>query len=325
MRRQILGATLAQVLAAGGHPPLIREVALNLMPKSFIRPSIIPTSIPMKKKKKKLVSAVVPIIAKPEVQPDTKPEEAKVEEKQEDKKSKRKMRKWPDDESALVDYHDIVRPLKEILRQGYRLFRKDQKEFDYEGYSIGPNELTHFPPPKYRFTEKLLEFDDKRGKKLIDVVLNVMFLLGVEQGRRAEKREGKPMELVLKAMDKYRDENKNLRLKLDELEVSLEVRQQHPELNDDDFQNAVSDGVRRRRNIRLYATNKELGIGPVRSAFEFKTPRKVQFEELESLARTLNKDICTQEQWKDLLKERGWTYEEWQTRCKKKFVRTDFS
>lgn len=330
--RRILGATLGQILASRGRPSITRQ--FNVMPKAFVAPPPAPSPPPVmkKKKKKKVTSSVIVKPAESEKKEDKeakpeeqKPGEAKTEEKKEEKKPRKKMKKWPDDEATLVDYRELVGPLKTIITQGYRLFRKDQKEFDYEGYNIGEHELNHFPPPKYRFTEQLLAFDDKRNVKLIDVVLNVLFLLGIEQGRRAERRDHKPMELVLKTMDKFREENKNLRLKIDELEVKIEVLQKNPELIGEALKQAIIDGVKQRRNARLFEAKKELGIDPVRSNFEFKTPKRVKFRELERLAKSLDKKTCSQEQWKELLKERGWTFDEWISRCKKKFVHTDFS
>src|ERR1700722_11679156 len=45
---------------------------------------------------------------------------------------------WPDDDTVLLDYEDLAWPLKSIILQGYRLLRNDKKDFDYNGYNIGP-------------------------------------------------------------------------------------------------------------------------------------------------------------------------------------------
>lgn len=240
--------------------------------------------------------------------------------------SSSKMKKWPEDSSVLVNYEELAHPLKRILDQGYRLFRKDEKkEFDYDGFNIGKNELTVSPPPKFRFTEKLLKYDKTHGRNLIDVVLNVMFLLGVEQGRRAERRDHKPIEGLVKTMDNYREENKNLRIKIDELEVLLEVGQSNPELTGEALKQAVLEGVRNRRGERIHKARQELQMDATRSTFDFSTPKRAKFKELEHIAKTLNKNICSSDQWKTILKEKGWTFQEWKDRCKKKSVTSDFS
>jgi hypothetical protein len=237
-----------------------------------------------------------------------------------------KKKEWPANDKGLLDYEDLIWPLKSIIIQGYRLFRKDKKEFNYDGYDIGPEELVHSPPPKYRFTEALLEQDNKRNRKLIDVVLNVAFLLGVEQGRRAERQDRKPMEAIIQSMDKYREENKSLRLKLDESEITLEVKDANPSISERELAQAVSDGIKARRVARIKEARKELAIDPTRSAFDFDTPKRMKFKDLESLARSIDRKKCNEQQWESLLKDRGWTLREWKAKCKKKFITTlDFA
>ena len=306
--RSLLGATLGQIVASrkNATPTFIGLPEQKSLPDEKPLPVF-----NMKRFKKADASIVV----------DKKPEEKKP-----DPPQKPRMKKWPEDPTALLDYADIVAPLKAIIVQGYRLFRKDEvKEFEYTGYNIGAVELQHSPPPKYRFTEKLLAFENKRGKKLIDVVLNVVFLLGVEQGRRAERRDEKPMELVVETMKKYREDNKNLRIKVDELAASLEVREEHPSLIGDELKTAIKDATKRRRSARLLEAKKELQIDPTRNVFDINSPERAKFKELEKLAASLNKNTCSIEQWKAILADRGWGYDDWVAKCKKKFAHNDFS
>ena len=239
---------------------------------------------------------------------------------------KSKMKKWPEKPSDLLAYKDIVNPLKEVLTKGYRLFRKEEvKSFDYEGFNIGKNELQNHPSPRVRLSEKYLELEKKVGHSLIDVVLNVVFLLGVEQGRRAERRDTKPIDSLVETLEAYREKNKNQRIRIDELEVMLELQDMQPHLSEKDFKRRVIAGIAARRIKRIEELKSELKLDASKSTFKFKTIERVKFKELESLAKTLTKNTCTKEQWEHLLKQRGWTLKEWTDKCKKKNIKTDFS
>lgn len=236
-------------------------------------------------------------------------------------KKEPKLKEWPKDPTALINYNDIVNPLKDIISQGYRLFRKDAKDFKYCGYNIGSNELNISPPPQYRFAEEFLAADTKVGKRLIDAVLHILFLLGVEQGRRAERKEAKSIDLIIETMDKYREENKDLRLRIDELELRAELK----DLSGEKLEQALQEGLKDRRLKRIQQAKKELGMDPVRSSFEFKNKHRARFKELELLAKTFETTHCTNDQWADVLKEKGWTITEWSKKCKKKSLTTRFA
>jgi hypothetical protein len=259
-----------------------------------------------------------PIIPTP---PDTKPE--KNDTKPEVKKSR--MKRWPENASELLSYNEIISPIKDILNKGYNLLRKNHiTSFDYEGYNIGKHELQNHPSPKARLSEEALAIEKKFGHNLIDVVLNITFLLGVEQGRRAERRDGQPVEEALAALETYRKRNKDQRIRIDELEVILELKETHPNITDTEFRDIFRDRMILRRAKRIEEIKSDLKLDPTRNIFQFRTPARSKFKDLEKIASTLTKETCSEEQWKELLKERGWDYDEWVRRCKKK-VRTFFA
>lgn len=239
---------------------------------------------------------------------------------------KTKMKRWPDNPTELVPYKDLAGPLKEALNKGYRLFRREEvKSVDYDGFNIGKHELINTPSSRERLSEKLLEQDKKSGTNLIDVVLNLMFLLGVEQGRRAERRDTKPIETLMETLEIYREKNKDLRMRTDELEVILDIKEKFPDISPDVFNEKVKLGVASRRTKRIQELKSELQLDVSKSSFKFKPAPKAKFKELELIVKNLTKDICSPEQWKQILVQRGWTYKEWKEKCKKKFINKDFS
>ena len=235
-----------------------------------------------------------------------------------------KMKKWPD-KNRLVNYDTLVKPIKEILERGYRLTRLITfKNFEYNGYNIGKNEQRVSPVPKFRFTEKGLDLEAKRGKSLFDVALNVMFLLGVEQGRRAENTNKRAADLTVNALETYREDNKNLRLRIDTLEASLLVRAVTPELSGTEFEARVAGLVKSKRDARMRAAKRELQLDLTRSSFVFHTPRRASFKELKQLAIDIDKTQCSTAQWKEIIKGKGWSYKDWKAACKKKSFANPF-
>src|SRR5271166_3646580 len=116
------------------------------------------------------------------------------------------LKEWPDNPHSLVDYEDLVKPIKAIIDQGYKLTRNLTKSFTYEGYEIGAKELEKCPSAKYRFDERLLSVEKKKSdRNLIDVALNMIYLLGVENGRRAERKTERSADAVIETLSSYRE------------------------------------------------------------------------------------------------------------------------
>lgn len=229
----------------------------------------------------------------------------------------KKLKQWPDNPLETVGYENLVSPLKAIIRDGYRLIRKEEaKSFEYDGYQIGKPEQKFCPPLNHRFSEKLLAYEDTKNRKLIDIVLNTMFLLGIEQGRRLERKVRLPMDVLLKTLDNYREMNKNLRLKVDELEVISELKQSMPGVSDEELKPAITKALNERRAARIEKAKEDLSLDPNKNKFTFKQSKKASFKALRKIQKSLSS--CNDEQWKEILEERGWNFDEWEEQCKRK-------
>jgi hypothetical protein len=229
----------------------------------------------------------------------------------------KKMKKWSDDPSALVQYSKLISPLKSIIDKGYRLIRNDVKSFEYDGFNIGKNELQLFQSPKTLFTEKHLEKENKRNIKLIDVVLHVVFLLGIEQGRRSEHRDQKPTELMLNTLEQYRETNKNLRYENDELRATIKIRENHPELSRQEQLLLIEKEVLTNRNKRIMELKTDLALDQTRSNCTMRIQERAKFKDLFELSKSLTVEDY-KKHWLDILKEYGWTVDDWNNKCKKK-------
>lgn len=318
--KKIPMVTLGDYLSYHQHKQLERNKTMPIP-----TPPPIPTAISVKHPKRTThyfngahsVSAIAGTSPPVKIVEPVKTESTKTEPVVEEKK--KKMKKWPDNKSAVLPYEDLVKPLKELLDKGYRLFRKAEvKEFDYEGYNIGEQELNYNDSPRSRFTEKSLAEEDKRGNKLVDVVLNIVFLLGVEQGRRAERIDSKSVEVLMQTLETYREKNKDLRIRVDELELLAEIKESNPNLSPEEVEDLVSTGLDFRRIERIEKLKSELQLDPSKSVFQFNTPTKSKFKELVYLFNTLPAEDQLKNKWKEILNQHGWTYLEWKEKCKKK-------
>ena len=237
----------------------------------------------------------------------------------------KKMKKWPDDPRALVSYTQLISPLKAILDQGYRLIRKPQAGFEYAGHNIGKQEQKIHANPKAQLTQKHLAANQQKGVHLIDVVLNIAFLLGIEQGRRSERKDQATYDQLVSTLETYRETNSDLRRQIDTLKATLSVKETHPNASPEEAEKLISDIVDAGRAQRIEAAKKELLSDPNHGRTTNVEPVKARFDELIDLANTLTKDVCSMADWFGILKSHGWTSTEWLARCTKKNIKTNYN
>ncbi len=89
----------------------------------------------------------------------------------------------------------IVDPLVSALRQGYRLQRRKRQTLVYEGLDVistQSNLARRLSARPYRtFDPEMLQQQEEEGRDLLWVIINLAVQLGVEQGRRLERRNSK--------------------------------------------------------------------------------------------------------------------------------------
>lgn len=97
------------------------------------------------------------------------------------------MRKWPADQTKTVSYSDLIDPVMKAVRSLYKLqLKKPLKDVRYRGYGIGPDAAATSLAPDYALSADALRYaDEDQGRKPIETVIHIAFLLGMEQGRRA--------------------------------------------------------------------------------------------------------------------------------------------
>ena len=229
----------------------------------------------------------------------------------------KEMKKWPDDPSLMVSYQDLIGPLRSIVYKGYKLERLNINDFEYSGFNIGKDELDFSLPPDLRFKKKALEEENSKGRKLIDVILNVAFLLGMEQGRRKSHQEIQSIDSLISTLENYREINKDLRRKIDQLEIAFELKELGSDLSKKELSVLANTMMEERKSIRLAEAKKELKLDNSKSEFKFLPKKKIPFKELKIIAEEI-KNNCSIEQWKEIIIQYGWTLEEWQEKCKKK-------
>lgn len=248
-------------------------------------------------------------------------EELKVEEKIEEKvdeKDKNKVKQWPDEPDELALYADIFAPLKDILEKGYRLIRGNDWKFDYNGYEIGKNEKKIFPPAKEHFTEKFLRREkDKHGRTLFDVVMRLLFLMGIEQGRRMAYQEQAPVRTLQKTLADYRERNKSVRYQLAKANAIIKVREENPTLTADEVNKLIHVELEKTRQSRIEEIKAEMKMDPTLTCFKSKPKKKAKLTELLALANTLDVEIFKQPDWLNLLQEANCSLSDWKTFCKK--------
>ena len=114
------------------------------------------------------------------------------------------VRQWPEDESQ-VPFEELADPILKIMAANYKWVDKKYeygesmgerrrrpvyKDVVYNGYNIGRPELSGIGDPATNLSKASLWYHHDRDRDLMAVLVNIVFCLGVEQGRRdcAERR-----------------------------------------------------------------------------------------------------------------------------------------
>ncbi len=255
---------------------------------------------------------------------DGKPEEVEAEVEEEIKEPpKSKLKKWPKNRYSGVFYHELISPLKAVVDKGYRLIRQTTvQNFDYDGFNIGLPEQQHLPPPDYYFTEKFLKLADERDNlKLIDVVFQIVFCLGLEQGRRDNRRhEGKPVGALIDAYKACQANNRKLRLEIDRAKVENELRDEFPSLSKKQFARLMDARLSKRKKARFEEARAELGEDPLRF-FNLKAKKETGLKKMAEIVSSLDPATTPKEKYLELFKLHEWNVAEFIEAANKKDVK----
>jgi hypothetical protein len=93
------------------------------------------------------------------------------------------VKEWPDNDEQVM-YEHLVDPVINIIRKNYKLASRKYKGVIYNGYNIGKADQACIPPPNIDLNPAGLEYHKERDRDLLDVCVRILFLLGMEQGRR---------------------------------------------------------------------------------------------------------------------------------------------
>jgi hypothetical protein len=115
---------------------------------------------------------------------------------------------WPEDESEALPFEKITAPLRRLVREAYRLQRKNVgKALPYKGPGIGWRERACTSDVDWTLSAEGLAYHAERGRDAMDVILMVAVQLGIEQGRRISAPDKKLEDLLSRLIE--REENNN--------------------------------------------------------------------------------------------------------------------
>jgi len=137
------------------------------------------------------------------------------------KKKKSQMKEWSEEKDELIHPEFLLSPLFEIAYQGYSFERKAITQFKYKGFNIGKEELISSPTPEERFSSRWLENEAKHDRTLIENIITTAFQLGMEQGRRHERKVQGNVDLIKDLLLARSRRIKDLRSKLSAFDPSF--------------------------------------------------------------------------------------------------------
>lgn len=101
------------------------------------------------------------------------------------------MKEWPEDKTTILRYEDLITPVRKAFLTAYRLVSRKKKSIPYEGYNFGGQSLVTISPPDEQLQEEMISYHKERGRDILDIMLMIVFNLGMEQGRRIEAQNTK--------------------------------------------------------------------------------------------------------------------------------------
>lgn len=98
------------------------------------------------------------------------------------------MKEWPEDPIETVDLEDLVEPIVKSLLSAYDIERKSLSAIPYSGYNIGGEELISGSSPEEMLRPEDLRIAWQNGKMAYHALFSIAVQLGIEQGRRLERK-----------------------------------------------------------------------------------------------------------------------------------------
>jgi hypothetical protein len=101
------------------------------------------------------------------------------------------LKPWPEDPAKWVNIEELIVPIKKAIKFAYKLKRiRPGKDIPYDGYTFGGRSLCMILDPEQSLTKEQLRVRAESNQMdALDVILQVCFNLGYEQGRRAAVRD----------------------------------------------------------------------------------------------------------------------------------------
>lgn len=99
-----------------------------------------------------------------------------------------KSKPWPDEKP--VNFRELVGPVCDAVRFSYDLSRRNEhRSIPWTGHNIGSEELVCSSPPHERLKRSELQYNEKeQGRDALEVLVGIAVQLGIEQGRRMERK-----------------------------------------------------------------------------------------------------------------------------------------
>lgn len=229
------------------------------------------------------------------------------------------MQKWPD-HREMVSYDDIIAPIKFILDRGHYIHPiATIEEFDYDGFNIGKNELRIAASPKKRLSKEGLKQEKQEGKTLVDVLLNITFLLGMEQGRRSEQYNRASIKSIVESFDSYKRTISTLRYRNDELEALLKVKSFNPNASPEELAALAKKELLATRGNRMLLAKKDIDTDASKKPANKQPNSRASFKELKRAAKMVENKVPI-DVWVEYLNECQWSLDDWTKKC----IKEDF-
>lgn len=98
------------------------------------------------------------------------------------------MKEWPEDKTKPISFDEAVEPFIKILKD-YIIGELKGPVDTTECYNIGLRERASSFDTEFALSPEGLKYHKEHDRGLVDVVLGLVFQLGIEQGRRVQNED----------------------------------------------------------------------------------------------------------------------------------------
>lgn len=100
-----------------------------------------------------------------------------------------KNKEWPTNPHVAVGFSSIIEPVIEAIRKTHNVERIEGTGHEWSGLPLGKRDRSTCVDPSEKLSKEQLVYSEiDKGQSALSTIITIAIQLGIEQGRRLERR-----------------------------------------------------------------------------------------------------------------------------------------